>query len=182
MSALKKPRSDSKLKALLDDDQQLRVIKWLPRMSQEKCLALIEKEFGIKSSTRALSEFWDSVYTPYVLAGRRMATQTADALNKEIAQAPGAWDAPILDKIKHSTFNILNSEGVDPGDVVKLTSLFLEARNQDIKRESLAQAKEKWIADQRTKLETAMEALFTEIKDNPKALAAFNSMKDAIAK
>jgi hypothetical protein len=49
------------------------------------------------------------------------------------------------------------------------------------KSRSLAHVQEKWRSELKSKLEAGLEALFAEIKDNPRALGLFEEMKREIA-
>jgi len=136
MSTSRKPRPG--LETQLSEAQQNLLCDWIRTLSYEKIVALAEKEFGIKTTTAAISRFWDSTYTPLALARRARAVSTSAALAAEIKRKPGQWDRSVVDSIKETTFSILQTPGVDPGDVAKLTSLFLQTRNLEIKKEQLA--------------------------------------------
>jgi len=66
--------------------------------------------------------------------------------------------------------------------LIMIRSLQLEQDKVNQKNEALEHSKEKFRESLRTKLDAGMNALFEQIKNNPKALEAFKAMKAAIAK
>jgi len=134
---MKKTRSDSKLMNL-PEDQQAQIVEWLlGGLSYRVVREMIEKEFSLQTSFAALSGFWDQVCTPALLARRRRAVTTADEMADEAQKKPGAFDAATLDAIRQHAFNLAIQPGANPGDVKKLFTLLLQARDQELKNKDI---------------------------------------------
>jgi len=50
----------------------------------------------------------------------------------------------------------------------------------DQRERAMAQAREKWLAAQKTKIEAGLDALFLEVKDNPEARELFQKFKTVV--
>ena len=68
---MKKPRSDSKLDGL-DLDQQRQLVEWLltPGLSYEHVKKLVFDEFNVSTSAAALSAFYQSYVSAYLIQRR----------------------------------------------------------------------------------------------------------------
>lgn len=130
---MKKPRSDSKLLAL-SEEQQAQIAEWLlSGMPYRQARELIEREFNIKTSFAALSRFWDDVCTPALLARRRRAVSTAEDMANAAQEMPGKFDEATLDAIRQAAFNLAIQPQSSPRDVKQLFTLLLKARDQELK-------------------------------------------------
>jgi hypothetical protein len=73
---------------------------------------------------------------------------------------------------------VFTAETIENGNVkayVELVKLQLQAAKQAIEREKITAAA-------KTKIEAGLDALLAEIQGNPKAMALFNQLKEAVAK
>lgn len=179
---MRKPRSDSKLDHL-PDDQAMQITQWLTGgMSYEKVVLLLEKApFYIETSTRALSEFYQHYCSEALLQRRQRAARLAMGIRKEMQANPADFDSATIELLSRWSFELASARDLNVKDVKSIMTLLLKRRDQDKKAETLEFEKEKFRTGLMSKLETAMEALRLEVADNPKALAAFNAMKEAIA-
>lgn len=174
----------------LDDADHEKLVGWLlAGMTNEKAVQVINLEFGIQTSTRAVSEFWSEYCEPRVLERRRGASRVASLIRKEALANPEEFSEATADLLGQLSFDLANRPMASDKEMNKrvqavktLFTLVLKKKSQDSKDKTLEFEKEKFRTQWRTKLETAMEALFAEIKDNPEALAQFNKMKGALAK
>ena len=92
---MRKDRSDKKLNAL-DDEQRAQLWAWLNTagLSYSTVRDLVAKEFGVATSTRALSEFWEERATEEAQERILRATRVADSLGAEVsAKLPEITDA-----------------------------------------------------------------------------------------
>ena len=53
----------------------------------------------------------------------------------------------------------------------------MEEKKFDQRERAMMQAREKWLAAQRTKIEAGLDALYDEVKDNAEALELFQKFK-----
>jgi len=134
---MKKPRSDSKL-LNLPDDQREQLVNWLlSGLPYHKVRELVKGEFHIATSFGALSNFYEKIVTPALIARRRRAVTTADQIAEDAQTTPGKFDAATLDALKQRALEMSISPGVDPRDVKQIFSLVLKARDQDIAERQL---------------------------------------------
>ncbi len=180
MKPSRKPRADAKLKNLSPEDQE-RLWQYLHTPTGEggeRTMPTLEDAqvqvplmFGFTISLGSLSE-WRAWY----------------ALNLRMAAAAERAEQTRLELIRNSDLTpediervaqtVFTSEALQGGDVdgyVKLAKLRLAAGKQAIEREKIS-------ASSKTRIEAGLEALFTEIQNNPKALALFKQLKEAVSK
>jgi hypothetical protein len=132
-----KPRSDSKL-LNLPEEQQAQLAEWLlSGLPYHKAKALIEKEFGITTSLAALSAFWDDVCSQALSARRQQAVTTADEIADEARKNPGQFDAAMIDAIKQKALAISISPQAKPGEVKSLLMILLKSRDQELKSKDI---------------------------------------------
>lgn len=158
---MNKPRSDSKLDAL-DEDQQVQLVEWCltPGLSQVKVKELVFKEFDVSTSTRALSKFYDVYVAPYVLERRRRAVGLAQEVGADLKRAPGQFSAATIDALEQKAFELAQNPMVDPKEVKAIFSLVLKARDQSFQRD-------KWETETAEKmLDSALRAKADEINSS----------------
>ena len=128
-----KPRSDSKLDAL-DEDQQRQLCEWLltPGLSYERVKKLVMEEFDVSTSGRALSNFYQSYVGAYVLHRRRQAVGLATEVREDLERTPGKFTAATIDALEQKAFELSQNPQVDPKDVKAIFSLVLKARDQSL--------------------------------------------------
>lgn len=127
------------------------------------------------------SEFWRD-FKPFLrLARRRSAAQGANEIAGEAAKSPAEFDTATLDLIRQLAFELADSDAPDPKGVKSLVSLLLKHDEQKLRRDQLALEREKLDASQRTKIEAGLEALRTEIANNPAAMQAWTQLKETLA-
>jgi hypothetical protein len=141
---MRKPRSDSKL-LTLPEEQQAQLAEWLlSGLPYHKAKALLEKEFHVVTSLAALSAFWDEVCTPGLLARRQQAVSTADEIAEEARAKPGNFDAATIDAIKQKAFELAVSPRAAPRDVKSLFMLITKNRDQTLKEQQLKLDRERF--------------------------------------
>jgi hypothetical protein len=134
---MRKPRSDSKL-LHLPEEQQAQLAEWLlSGLPYHKAKALVEKEFQTTTSLAALSAFWDEVCTPALLARRRQAVTTADEIAEEARSKPGKFDEATIEAIKNKAFELSINPQSSPGEVKSLFMLILKSRDQELKSKDI---------------------------------------------
>jgi len=135
---MSKPRSDSKL-LNLPDEQQCQIADWLlGGMPYHVVGPLIEKEYGVKVSKNVLMRFWQTVCEPMLLVKRRRAVQTSEAIADEAKARPGQFNAAAIDALQQKAFELMISPQADARDVHDLFSLVLKAQAQEMDKSQLA--------------------------------------------
>ncbi len=145
---MRKTRSDSKL-LNLPEEQQAQLADWLLgglpyHAARQRLSAAPPDGFGVSVSLSALSEFWQAVCAPALIARRKRAVSTAHEIAEEAARSPGRFDQATVDAIKQRAFELAIAPHSDPEDVRALFSLILKAREQDISQANLELAQEKF--------------------------------------
>jgi hypothetical protein len=153
-----KPRSDSKLKNL-PEEQQAQLADWLlSGVPYHAAKAMVQKEFGVSTGIAALHDFYETVCGPELIARRHRAVTTADQVAEEAAHSPGRFDAATIDALKQKAFELAINPGADPSAVKSLFALVLKARSQDLDERNLNLAREKF-EEQKARNAQAAEAL-----------------------
>jgi hypothetical protein len=135
---MSKPRPESKL-LNLPDDQQAQIVDWLlSGMPYYAVAAMILKEFEIRCSNSVLSRFYKIAVEPALLVRRRRAVETANAIGEEAAQHPGRMDQATVDALKQRAFELSINPQVNPKDVKAIFALVLKARDQELSEQQLA--------------------------------------------
>jgi len=144
---MKKPRSDSKLLNLAEE-QQARLADWLlSGVPYYKVRDLIEKEFHVITSVRALSEFWNRYCGAELIRRRSQAVTTADQIAEEAVRTPGRFDAATIDALKQKAFELAISPGANPKEIKNLFMLVLKARDQELDERQLTLARDRFEFD-----------------------------------
>jgi hypothetical protein len=128
---MRKPRSDSKLMTL-PEEQQAKLSELLLAGTplyrvKEWCL----KELSIETSLAALSNYWHTCVSAHMLARRTRAAGLADDL-ATAAQKSSRFDEAALEAIRQKAFELAVAPNAEPGDVKSLFMLVLKSRDQDL--------------------------------------------------
>lgn len=179
MSDESKIRSDAKVWHYTDE-HFVAVVEWLwSGVPLRKVPDLIRKDLKLPPakvpSFGRLSEFWSDYRPLYVAARRREAIRSAQPLQAEIAGSPLNLQQATIDALSQWAFELATEQNCDPKAVKGIFGILHKDQQLRLDREKLS-------ASQRSKIEAGLEALRAEIEGNPKALAAWNQMKEALAK
>jgi hypothetical protein len=135
---MRKPRPDSKLLNLPEELQSKIAHLMLNGTPYHLLVEMLKRDFQIETSRAALSNFWNSVASPMLMAQRHRAVTTADEIAAEATRRPGQFDAATIDALKQKAFELSINPGANPGDVKNLFMLVLKARDQDLQKQELA--------------------------------------------
>lgn len=165
---MRKTPSNS-LAAKLKPKQLSEVLHWLivDGKSEKWVCDQIHANCGINCSVMSVSRLLASHGLQW-----RM-DRAAEAAEISASTAPKDLEEKISQGIKQATFARV-FEDLTVKELVALERVRLA-------KESLEHEREKFKASLRTKMESGLEALFQEIKDNPKALAIFEQLKETLA-
>lgn len=144
---MRKPRSDSRL-AQLPEDQQAQLADWLlSGVPYHRVKALLKSEFSVDTSLAALSNFYDTFCSATLIARRQRAVSTADEIAREAESKPGNFDVATINALKQKAFELSINPGADPRDVKSLFMLVLKARDQELDKQNLKLAQDKFQFD-----------------------------------
>jgi hypothetical protein len=184
-------RSDAKLKNLpretLDELWELKY----PSDPAQKALGLVEiaallpDQYGITIGKSALAEFY-----VWLEVQRRMwaREQLIDQVKEIIAR-----DASLsAEQVRKAGQRLFMADGILERDVAKFaTAASLEGedyraaqkdREIELRKEANAIARERLNAATRSKIDAGLDALYDEIKGNPKAVELFQQIKEIVRK
>ena len=145
---MSKPRSDSIL-LNLPEEQQAKLADWLlGGTPYHEAKILVEKEFGICfKSLKPFSSFWSQVCQPLVLTRRRRLLPMAEARAKEAQENPGQFDQATLDALKQKAYELAESPTSSLKDVKAVLGLLLKARSEERADRELSFEREKFEFD-----------------------------------
>lgn len=170
----RKERPDSLLAKL----QESRVLElrdgMLSGWSHAECRSWLATECAVVfNSPSVLTRFYKRHCAPVVRERRRLAAVKSEVYVKESGRTD--WDAATKELVSQITFEMLDGQRTDPKIAEKFVKLVL-------KRDAQEQSRDKLQASKQTKIDSGLEAMFAEIKGNPKAEAAFKQLQEVLAK
>jgi hypothetical protein len=105
-SLLRRPRPESKLDHLMDD-QHVQLCEWLlTTMTYPEIVKRVQDEFSISTTTKALSHFYMHHVAAHVIQGRNIARNVANKIKKDIEKHPGTYDQCTLDALTERVHKI----------------------------------------------------------------------------
>ena len=125
----RKPRSDSKL-LTLSEEQQVEIYNWLKHMGYTKTVLMVKSEMGISTSTGALHNFWEH-WSKQESENRILkAVTSANDVMESVA-----GNLPLLNQaaqaaLQQATFEAIMS-GADPKIVKDYSNILLKSRALD---------------------------------------------------
>lgn len=141
---MRKPRSDSKL-LNLPEEQQAQLVEWLlGGIALHHARDLVSKEFGVSVSLSALSQFYQAAVAPHLLRRRDRAVATANEVAEAAQSTPGRFDAATIDALKQRAFEMAIAPMTKPADVKAFFMLLQKNRDQELKAETLKLDREKF--------------------------------------
>ena len=166
----------------MTDEHFCQVVEWMlagvpAKRIEELCARELKLPPAKVPGRQAQSVFWQDFRPSWFSARRQSNRRLVQGLAAEIDAAPMQVDAVLRDEIKQRAWELLQ-EPVMPEKLVKaFLNAVLKLRDQDDRAEARKLDQEKFAAAQRTKIETGLEALRTEIASNPAAMAAWQGLK-----
>lgn len=144
---MSKPRSDSKLLSL-PEEQQAKLAEWLlSGMPYHAAQELVEKEFGVRAGLTAFSGFWSAVCSSALIARRARAVNLSTEVAQEARKHPGQFDQATVDALQQKAFELAVSPQADPRDVKSLFMLVLKSKDQQLDQEQLKLDRDKFQFD-----------------------------------
>ena len=177
---MRKPRSDSKL-LNLPEEQQAQLADWLlSGVPYYRVRELVKKEFAVTTSLAALSGFYDAYCKAELISRRRRAVSTADEVAAEAERQPGRFDQATIEELKRQAFELAISPGADPKAVKAVFTLVLKARDQEIEERQLELDAEKFKHQVKTNVERGLEALAEQVRGNAAAEKLYRQFREVV--
>lgn len=190
--AFLKPKGE--LEAALSDEDIVATVKQYLRLNWESMEVWFEEEMRPKykgvlkrrisyGKIRSLAQY----YAPaYVGERRKRLVEMMLGVEQDIADEPINWLKVAMDCLeqKMTTLSALDVDELSEEDLATIGDIgkiVLKFRDQEIRREGLELYRDRLRAQITTKVQAGLDQLYKEIKDNPKALAAFEKMRNLLA-
>jgi hypothetical protein len=139
---MKKPRSDSKLD-YLSEEQQQKLCEWLltPGLTYERVRSMMREDppdgFGVHTNTAALSQFYQRYVSAYIIQRRAQAVGVAKEVGEALKKTPGNFSPATIDALEQKAFELANSPLIDPRSINNIFTLVLKAREQSLKERDI---------------------------------------------
>lgn len=130
----RKPRSDSKL-LTLTEEQQMQIFTWLKHMGYTKTVMLVKKDLSISTSTGALHNFWEHWSKKESENRILKAVTSADAVLDAVAGNLPKLDAALETQLKQAAFEASISN--DTKELKNLVDVFLKIQKADLDEKSV---------------------------------------------
>lgn len=117
-----KPRSDSLLARLTDEQREALATWLLGGLGYESAVVRCSSEWGIATSVGALSNFWAVECQPRLIARRSRAAAAATAIAEASSGDTGQLDAALRATIKQRAFEVLIDPSADPTAISQIVS------------------------------------------------------------
>ncbi len=109
-----------------------------------------------------------------------LAAQEADTILTLVRNSSDQVPEAVLAALGQTAFSKIASGKIEAGDLVKYTSLFLRAREQNRAERALIVQTERARVASRTSTEKALDAFARELPQHPAALEAFQQLKNQL--
>jgi len=162
--------------------EQLDVWLYVENASYEDCVKRLAKDH----------EFYCSVSSVWRWKQRRdgerlleqitdRARQSRDVVERFAAENP-ALDSGFTNLLKQVAFDLVSSPNPDPAAICLVAGKALKLRDQDLKRQQLDLAADKFKASLRSKIEEGLDELAKTIGTNPEARALYEQFRAVVTK
>jgi hypothetical protein len=114
----------------LPQEQQEQIIGWLftPGLRGKDIKRLIKSEMDINTSEAAISDFWDKIAAPVLIARRAKAVKLADDYGNAMESTPGRFDQATIGIVKQRIFQLASDPTADTKELALLLNLVLKAQ------------------------------------------------------
>ena len=165
----------------LPQEQKENIFIWLREGSDHDAINLRLQDAGLpNASRREIDQFFTAYARERWTRRIDRAAEEANALTALVRRSPGQISEAVLAALGQEAFRQITSGRVDSADLVRYTSLFLRAREQDRSERALDLQNEKLRLARRNATEKALDAFARELPQHPAALAAFENLKNQL--
>jgi len=186
---MRKPRTDSTLD-YLPDDQGEQLMEWiLGRVPYRAIVTRMQEEYGVVTSIRALSAYWRKWGAEHWKARRQDALAMARDVVADARATPGQFSEAALEAIEQKVFALALDPESSAREVKGLAQILMKRgdqeirkRDQDLARERLADSRERWRESLKSAIDRGLDALYEDIAGNPEAEALFERLRAAVGK
>ena len=148
----RKPRSDSKLNSLPEDQRVELRDQLLAGANYESCLSWLQDECEVSSTLSAMSAFYKRHCKPVLKDRLKFASLKAEVLIEESGRTD--WNEAISEKLRQAAFELISSPGANQKEVCDMLKLFLKSQDQELHSRRV-----KILEDQARKAEETKAAL-----------------------
>jgi len=186
---MRKPRTDSTLD-YLPEDQAEQLMEWiLGRVPYRAIAERMREEYGVETSIRALSKYWQKWGSEHWKARRQDALAMARDVVEDAKASPGQFSEAALEAIEQKVFALALDPESSAREVKGLAQILMKRgdqeirkRDQELARERLADSRERWRESLKSSIDRGLDALFDDIAGNPEAEALFERLRAAVSK
>lgn len=173
MSGPKKTRGGDSLHNALSPEQREKLAAWLTldNLTYEDARALVESEFGVKTSADALRRFYSSFAVPWQYA---QAKGDAEAFGSLLE---GKFGPATIKRAEQLAFVALTDKTPNLNAAKALLKMVGDSAKLQVARDRLSLDADKFRQLVKTEAEKGLDALHLELKGDAVALALFEQMR-----
>ncbi len=165
---MRKPRPDSKLD-FLPEDQDEQLMEWiLGRVPYRTIVERMKEEYGVSTSIRAISEYWQKWGAEHWKNRRHNALQMAKDVVEDARSNPGMFDEAALHAIEQKVFALAMDPTSSAKELKGLVQLLVKHEQNELRERSL-QVSENRLALAREKFRRETCELFVQWYDDKRA-------------
>lgn len=177
----RKPNPHKKLNLGPEKRDQLIKLMRTPGMGYESIRVWIQKEWGISTSLRALSEFWEEETTRESEERITKAVVAANAIGNRADEVRPGIERALRATLSQAAFELLTA-GADEKRVQTLVDMALNMDRTELARGNLELELKKLSESIKSSQEKGLDALFVEIRGNKEAEEFFQKLKAVVMK
>jgi len=184
---MRKPRTDSTLD-WLPDDQREQLMDWiLGRVSYRQIVERMRDLYQVETSIRSISEYWRKYGAEHWKVRRQGALQMARDVVAEAQSHPGEFSEAAVAALEEKVFALAMDPEGSVAELKGIVTLLIKRQDQEMRRrdlelsrERLAFDREKFRETMKSGIEKGLDALFDEIEGNAEAEALFIRLKATV--
>ena len=175
---LPKPKANSKL-AQLPPHQREQLIRWLvdENISLAAAAERVEQDFNVRVSTEAVRRFYAS---QCFMLRTSEAHEFAEQVANELVTIDPDFDKATMALVKQKAFERAYARDGDIDQLATLARIIGDTRTHALRERRLEFDQEKFRQQIKDDIEVGLDALYSDVKDNPEAIELFKKMRAVI--
>jgi glutamine synthetase type III len=168
----KKPRGDSKLDRL-PEDQKEQLCAWLTveNLTYKEARTRCAEQFGCFTTEHALSQFFQSVALRWKYA------QDHSAAQEMASWQQGDFQPAVKKRLEQLAFQLASSPTVDVKTLKSFIKMLTDGEKVQLQKNTLSLALDKFRQSVKSEQDKGLDALYEEIKHLPEAVELFTRMR-----